>query len=546
MGGGKLPPRQKMIGMMYLVLTALLAMNVSKEVLNAFVVVNNALQKTNENFDSKNQRTYQDFQAALNKDKAKTQYYYDKAMEAKKTSDDLYSHIDKLKKHLIAITDKKEQAVADTLSLGGVESKDNYDEPTRILIGAEAATPISGEWTAMELQQKITDARNKFVNLFGDESKFLPGTKAAIESKIGLKTEDVQISPTEKENWISGNFYHLPLAAVITNLTKMQADVKNAEADVINELLKSVKGQDFTFDKLEAKVIAKSSYVVIGEEYEADVLLVASNSTTNPEIHFTTGALDTTNKQALEALNNPMEVIGGLGKYKLKPTTEGEQKWGGVIKVEKPGGGFEYYPFTSTYTAAKPALVVSPEKMNVLYTGVDNPVSISVPGIAAEKLQPSITGGTMTGAKGKYIVKVNKPGKATINVTVKGEDGKSKPVGQGFEFRVKRLPDPVAKFGGKKGSSDIPRSDLTTAAGVIAEMENFDFELKVSVTSFDVSALVDGLVRTESSNSNRLTQAQQQLIAKAAKPGGRVFIENVKAKMPDGVRDIPGVSLKVR
>lgn len=536
MAGGKETGRQKMIGMMYLVLTALLAMNVSKDILDAFVIVNGSLEQTNASFGRKNDKTYQDFEAAKAKDPAKTEAYYQKALQAKKLSADLTKYIDSMKKYLIEKTDKKPKEVADTLKLKNVDSKDNYDVPTYELIGDDAANPKDGEFTAKELKKKINDTRNAFVKIFDDEKLFLPSVKKEIEGKIGLQTPDFGMNNGVNETWETGNFYHLPLAAVITNLSKMQADVKNAEADVINTLLAAVKGKDFTFDKLVAKVIAPSSYILSGDEYKADVLLVAFNSTTSPKIIL--GDVDTTKGEGQNPLrgagdSTSVKVEGGTGKYVKQTGGEGLQKWSGVIKVEKPGGGYNYYPFVQEYMVAKPAIAVSPTKMNVFYMGVENPVDVSAAGVAPENLVVNLAGnGSISGSKGKYIVKVSGGTEATVNVSAKfGSQTKS--MGAGMKFRVKRLPDPYAFVGGKRGDFSIRKSELLASGGVQAKMENFDFEMPLSVSSFDLTANIKGDLKTISTTGNKFTPEMLKLLQTLG-GGSKVYVENVKCRMPDG------------
>ncbi len=539
-----------MIGMMYLVLTALLALNVSKEILNAFCIVNDGLNRTNKNFDIKNDKTYTDFKAALEKDKAKVQPYHDRAEQTKKLCGGLSKYIEELKSHLVEHTDGVLKAEADTTKLINVNSKDNYDTPTHILIGDNESNPKDGEFTAKDLKKKIGDLRASLISMFADEKLFLPAVKKEIETKIGLQTPDFGMMNGVEESWETGNFYHLPLAAVIVNLSKMQNDVKNAEADVVNALFAAVKGKDFTFDKLTAKVIAPSSYILAGGDYTADVLLVAFNSTQNPKI--VVGEIDTTVKGEEK---NPLKagadtivvpVSGGMGKYVAKTGSEGLQKWSGVIQVEKPGGGFNYYPFASEYMVARPALVVSPTKMNVLYIGVDNPIDISVPGVPAENISPSLSGGTLGsgGKKGSYIARVSGGTEATVNVSAK-LNGENKPMGN-FKFRVKRVPDPVSFVAGKKGDDIVSKGELISVQGVIPKLENFDFDLKFEVISFDMSMMLKGVFVTESSQSNRVTGKMSSLLA-AAGTGTKVYFENVRAKGPDGtVRKIPGVNLKVK
>ena len=555
MAGGKLPPRQKMIGMMYLVLTALLAMNVSKSILDAFVIVNEGLERTNENFDKKNGKLYTDFKSALDKDPNKTKPYYDRAQKAKKLSKELNEYIEAVKKLVIERTDKKEKAVADTISLKYVDAKDNYDVPTEVLIGSEPATPKSGEFTALDLKQRVAKYRDEMIKLFEDKKLFLPADKKDMEMKLkgGLDLPD-GVENGVKAGWEVVNFYHLPLAAVVVNLTALQSQVSNAEVDVVTKLLSAVSATDFKFDKLQAKVIAPSSVLIQGDEYKADVLLVASNSTSNPKILLC--AVDTSKNDGETDprlnKNDPgkeIPVSGGVGKYKTGTSATGEQKWSGVIQVEKPGGtGFNYYPFAASYIVTPPALVVSPTKMNVLYIGVDNPVDISVPGYAPDLVTPNITGGSIVpdpAKKGSYIVRCPKESKeASIGVNVK-QGSSSKALQGSFKFRVKPLPDPVAKVGGKESGGILTKSLLLASGGVAAVMKGFDFDLKVTVASYTVALNVGGEFKSASATGYSFSPEVNALLQKV-KNNGRVIFEDIKVRMPDGTtRTLPPVTLKV-
>ena len=549
-------PRQKMIGMMYLVLTALLAMNVSKSILDAFVIVNEGLERTNENFDKKNAKLYSDFKGALDKDPNKTKPYYDRAQTAKKLAKELNEYIEKIKKHVIEKTDKKEKAVADTISLKYVDAKDNYDVPTEVLIGSEPATPIDGDMTALDLKKKVAKYKDEMIKLFDGKDLFLPADKKDMEGKLkaGLDLPD-GIENGVKAGWEVVNFYHLPLAAVIVNLTALQSQITNAEVDVVGKLLSAVSATDFKFDRLQAKVIAPSSVLIQGDEYKADVLLVASNSTSNPKILLC--AVDTSKNDGDTDprlnKNDPgkeIPVSGGVGKYKTGTGSTGEQKWSGVIQVEKPGGGSNYYPFAASYIVTPPALVVSATKMNVLYIGVPNPVDISVPGYAPELVTPSVSAGNSISPdpakKGSYVVNCAKGTKdATISVSVK-QGSTSKGMQGGYKFRVKTLPDPIAKVAGQKNGGEVSKGLLAASTGVSAIMENFDFELKVVVASFDVTMSVAGDFKTESSNSYAFTGAQQAMLAKA-RNNSRLIFENIKVRLPDGTtRNLGTVALKVK
>ena len=541
-------PRQKMIGMMYLVLTALLALNVSKEILDSFIIVNDGLEKTNENFSKKNEKVYKDFEAANTKDPKKTGPYYERAKKAQKIANDLVKYIKSIKTELLAKTDKITTETADTMHLEYLQNKDNYTVPSEIMIGSTPENPKTGEFTAADLKAKINAARAEFLKLFDNppgQELFLPVIKQQMDNKLGLKTPDAKPKEGEVRTWETSNFEHIPLAAIITILSGMQADAKNSESDVVNQLFQAVKGQDFTFDKLEAKVIAKSSYIIAGDKYEADVLLVASNSTQNPTI-----IVGDTTKIKTGGDGKQLEIVGGLGKYSVTSSAEGLQKWSGLIKVEKAGrpGEFEFHTFSAEYQVAKPAAAVSPTKMNVFYIGVPNPVDISAAGVAPENIVASINGNpgaTLTRvSSGKYIVEV-KQGSTKCTISVGAKMGTTtRPMGTPFEFRVKQLPNPVAYAGGSSGGT-IKKGNLVAAGAVIPKMENFDFDLKPIITEFTLSANIKGFYKEITAKGGNFTPEQIALI-QGVPVNGKIFIEGVKARMPDGTsRALNSIIFKV-
>lgn len=549
MGGGKLPPRQKMIGMMYLVLTALLAMNVSKDILNAFIVVNEGLEHTNHNFNEKTTGTLTSLEEYVKKTPGdvKAKQLSDKAKEVKKTSDELIEYINELKKELIMHTDKKTKEAADTLitKMRSIDAKDNYDVPTHLLIGDEPGKPKDGPFTANELKGKIDACREKYVKLLGEaeaQKLILPEGRKLLEKSVkdGLRTDQTAMENGVKVGWADLNFYHLPLAAVITNLTKIQSDINNAEADVINFFKNQIGATDVKISGFQAEVIAKSSYVLSGDKYEAEVLLVAQSSSTKPRIFIG----DTSSLKKGTAGAKALEVINGVGKYELAAGGEGLQKWGGIIEIDKPDGTIDRYPFSAEYMVAKPAAAVSPDKMNVFYIGVDNPVTISAAGVAPEQLQPALSGqGSISGSKGKYMVKVTGGTEVSINVNAKFGTG-SKSMGTS-KFRVKRLPDPYAFVLNKRGDISLKKGELAAAGGIIAKFENFDFDLPVTVSSYTISANVKGVLKEANVVGNKYDANASNVIS-AVGPGSKVYIENIKARLPDGSsRNLPSINIKI-
>lgn len=524
-----------MIGMMYLVLTALLALNVSKEILNAFVAIEEGLNVTNTNFDSKNGILYQKFEKAMQDNKTKTKPFFDKAQEAKKKSSELCKYIDELKSELYMEVQKVPKESADTFQLKYLDSKDNYDIPTHILIGED---PEHATGKAIELKKKIED--------FKKEMTALVPEKERASLKLGLSTEDVySVAEEKKVTWESNLFYHNPIAAVLSAFAKIKNDVKNAESDVVSVLLKSIDANDFKFDAIEAKVVAPTSYITLGEEYTADIFVSAHSSTQNPEIVI--GQVDTSSKEPkIVGTGTPVTVEGGVGRYVVRTGSEGLQEYSGLINVKAPDGSVKPYRFSGSYMVARPSMAVSPTKMNVFYIGVENPVDISVAGAAPTDVVPSIVGGggqIINKGQGHYIVKVTQPGECKVSVSVKTKTG-SKAMGT-LPFRVKKVPSPLASYAGVTGDGKVSKGELMQATGVIPKLEDFVFDLKFPVVSWVMSMNVNGAFVDYNAQGPGTTGQMKELLNRA-KSGGKVLIEQVKVQAPDGVRSIPGCVLKIK
>ncbi|MBP7496421.1 MAG: gliding motility protein GldM [Bacteroidales bacterium] len=531
MAGFKETPRQKMIGMMYLVLTALLALNVSKDILNAFVIVNDSIESTNKNYEKKNKGSYANFEAQYSLNPNKVKPYLDKANRVKSLTDELINYINTLKFDVIAQTENipLEQAKKIT-SLNEVSAKDNYDMPTHYFIG-ESQDGSKGK--ARELKNKIIDYKTQIFKIIDNDTNSV---------KISLNTNDYYNKIEGKQTWEMGNFYHTILAGTVTILNKYIVDIRNAEADVVSHLYKAITAEDFKFDQVGAKVIPKSNYVLQGDSYEADIIVAAYDTKQNPEIFIKTGVDTIINFDPTGCTR--IEGARGVGKYKLQVNTLGPQKYAGVIRILSPSGEKKTYQFNSEYIVAKPSVTVSADAMNVFYIGVDNPVSISVPGIPMESIKPSITSGTLTPkGGGKYIVRVSS-GIRTTKINVSADvSGSVKPMGS-QEFRVKTVPDPIAYIANKKSGS-ISKSELLAAGAIIPQLENFDFNMYFVVTEFSLSTLVSGDLQEKRAQGNRLTEEMRKIV-NTLRRGQKVYIENIKAKGPDGTtRSLSSINLTI-
>ena len=532
MGHGKETPRQKMIGMMYLVLTAMLALNVSADILDAFVLVDKGLVKTTTNFVAKNESTYNVFEIQMEKSPTKVKEWRDKAFSVKDMADQLAYDIQELKVKIIQLCDgkdapaltpaewligeKKEKKPTFDIDNALIEAKDNLDKPGQIMIVVDK----EGE----KLKQKINDFRDHLVSLTAD---------TAIQRTI-KKGLDTSAPPTRKDgitpSWESSLFDHIPAVAVITILSKLQGDVRNAEADILQNLLSAIGASDTRVNKMEAIVTSKSSYVLKGNEYEARIILAAYDSLQKPEIFV--GPYKRTSTGGYEMISDVKPLpydAKGKAIYKSAPGV-GNYTLQGLLRMTGPEG-FINYPFSSEYQVGEASAVISATKMNVFYIGVDNPVSLTVSGVPSDKISASMTNGQLIRSGGDWIAKPQTAGTPAIVTVSANINGQTRVMGT-MNFRVKSVPNPVAKVAGKIGGR-IDRETLASQMIVQAEMENFDFDLKFTVTEFTVSANVKGFTQNKPVKGARIADDQKALIRSLTK-GTKVYFDDIKAVGPDG------------
>jgi gliding motility-associated protein GldM len=560
MAGYKETPRQKMIGMMYLVLTALLALNVSKDILEAFVVVNESLEVTNTNIESKNLEQYNAFvQQKSMEDSTKEGYvskvkpWLDLAKKAREYTKELVDTINSMKAQVIAKVEGLTTQEALLLPLSKVSAKDNYDIPTNFFIGQ---SQDGSKGAARNLKNYINDYKKKMVALLPVGNDTVPALRknvikerklddgTVIQDTLSLYTGDEVNAIEGKVNWEMKNFYHLIVAGTITNLNRMITQIKNAEFDVLNNLYQGISLGDFKFDKIVAKVVPKSSYVLVGDEYEADIFIAAYDSKLTPTVTVWTGMDSITTVPTTEGTDVP--GANGINKYTVTASSTGEQKFAGIIKIKKPNSDeFLSYNFNSEYVVGAPSATVSADKMNVFYIGVANPVSISVPGVGADQIQATIsTGGTLTSkGAGSYEVWVTS-GTTKVTVSVSATIGGSSTSMGSKEFRVKKVPDPQPTIGGSTGGS-IQKSVLAAAGGIIPVMKDFDFELYFTITSFTLTMNVKGDLIEKAATGNKLTADMIKLIQSGTK-GTKIYLEDIKAVGPDKTtRSLASINLKL-
>ena len=553
MAHGKETPRQKMIGMMYLVLTALLALNVSKTVLDSFVLVDNSLTVTTDNFNIQNEKLNEEFAKAAVSNPTKVKPWKDKADEVIKESEELFNYINSLKIEIVRLADGKKAVAVEQRKIrnknevrvdaGKIDNKDNTDKPAQIMVGD------NNNGKAKILKNKIIQYRNKLIS-------FTNKKDVGIQSSLNknLDTADPPAEEGTTESWESYHFEHLPLIAVTTILSKMQSDVRNAESDMLRYLFNKIDAGSIKFNKLEATVIPNSNYILKGNEYKAQVFIAATDTIEKPEVYI--GPYKTVvgpdGKVDYEMIGNNYEKVtteeGGKKVYKRICNTVGKQKWGGIIVLKTSDGETISKNFDIDFMVAETNVVVSPTKMNVLYVGVDNPISISIPSIPDDKITATMSNGIIrrnTQGPG-WIANLTSLGNNKTNIIVSAEIEKGRPKVMGsIEFRVRPIPDPIPKVAGRKGGS-IDRNLLMAQMVLNADLENFEFDAQFRVIEFTVSASIHGFLREETSKSNRITDAQKEIFRSANK-GDKIYFQDIKAVGPDGKpRDLTTLYFKIQ
>ena len=502
MSGAKETPRQKMIGMMYLVYTALLAMNVSKDILDAFDTVNTGVQQTNITLMQQISQRYATFEEQYLLDQEKVGPYWEEAQQLRDKTTAIINYIEAMKWDLVSKIEEKDynQAIeegllknTDTVQYNGrllynintskIKSRDNYNKPTAYMMGDPEGPGNGGK--AYDLSAKIKEYRSEIVRIMGVEhihelgliTDSIYGNREYILGQ-GVSESNMKKLPFEgdyygarisyypgitdpvQDSWEYRNFHHTVLIADITLLNKIISEVETAELNAVTHLAQSVHATDYTFDEVGAKVFAESSYILSGQKYHAQAMVTAwQNTQTTAKIRLDGGPEKeyTSNSQGVIDL----EYNVGVGTH----------KYTGVIQMRNPKTNeMEDYIFENSFTVAPPAVSVSATKMNVVYAGIDNPIAIG--GGVGGEISATATGATLTKTgNGTYNLRVNgNPSEVVVHVSSQGNSLGS------MKFRVKDLPKPIAKIDNASPDGKYTKSALLAANCVRAEMKDFDFE----------------------------------------------------------------------
>lgn len=494
MAGRKETPRQRMIGILYLVLLGLVALNVSDSILDAFKNLGNSLNTSTQNTQSGIDNMFLAFrETKMKENPERAKPLLDRAEEAQAL--------------VATLTSKLQEYTALLTQEGGGISEDTGDVKFRASTDISMRMMVKGG-NASQLRDLINQTAEQLRALTNNEVSF------------ALSAEDPAPRGGVQKTWEQANFGEgIPLTAAITAIDKINADAKNAESAVVKHIFGKMDQAIVNLDRFAAVAVAPTSYLIQGQPYTAKVFLTAYDSQSNP---------------AITVDGSPLQVVDGQGVYTVNTGSEGVFNWKGTIQVQQTDGTVKTYETEPmSYQVARPSAVVSPDKMNVMYIGVDNPISISAPGIPVEDLTVSGNNVSISGSGGKYTAKVSSTGEATVNVSARIGD-RTQQLGS-TTFRVKRIPKPSARVGGKAGGA-MSAAQLRGQNVVSAALDDFEFDARFNITRFNMyiaNPRVDPLPAMAASNAQFTPQMKTGL--GSVRAGSVVTIYNIVGVGPDGV-----------
>lgn len=495
-------PRQKMINLMYVVLMAMLALNVSTEVLEGFSVVEESLHRTTSNASSENESMYNDFEAQMKSNPQKVKEWFEKATAVKQMSDSLFNFAQQLKE---AIVKEADGADGDVLN---IKNKENLEAANQVMLA-----PGTGK--GRQLFNAINSFRERILKMVTDERQ-----KSIIASNLTTKLS--KNAKTMGKNWQEYMFEDMPVAAAVTLLTKLQSDVRYAEGEVLHTLVANIDMKDIRVNKLSAFVIPNAQTIVRGDKFSAQIVMAAVDTTQQPQIYI--------GGRQVSLRNNTYEIVTGrTGDFNLT----------GYITMRNGSGDVIRRDFSQKYTVVDPSATVSADLMNVLYAGYSNPISISIPGVPLNKVSASMNGGTLQPVgPGKYIARPTAVGKDVTISVMSLQTGNAKPVGQ-FTFHVRKLPDPtpyIAIGDNRFRAGGLAKASLMSVGGIKAAIDDGLLDIPFKVLSFE-TVFYDNMGNAVPmvSDGDSFTQRQRETFRGLSR-NKRFYITRITAVGPDGIK----------
>lgn len=503
----KLSPRQRMINLMYIVLTAMLALNVSSDVLDGFTQVEDGLARTNANVGLRNDAIYSQLESFATQNPEKGSSWLDKASEVRIKSAELFTFIDSLKVAIVKEADG-EDGTPDAIN-----RKDDVEAAAVVMLAP-------GDNLGRKLHNAIDSYREFVVAMVPDSTK-----RASIGE--ALSTQPFKRPGTvTAQRWEEAKFENQPVVAAVTLLTKLQNDVRYAEGEALSALLAAVDAGDVRVNELNAFVIPQSRMVMRGGKYSANIVLAAVDTTARPGIYIA-----------------GKKLANDKGVYELVPSSMGSFDYSGYLEVTHGDGSVTKHPFESSYTVIEPTATVSATMMNLLYAGIDNPISISVPGVPMSDVTATMTNGSLARRGDQWVAHPAKVGEnAVVTVTAK-MDGVPRTVAT-TTFKVRKLPDPTAfiTFQGQngtlerhKGGRPLSRNQILSSPGIQAAIDDDILNIDFQVLGFETVFFDQmGNAIPELSDGAAFSNRQKDRIKRMGR-GKRFYISRIRAKGPDGV-----------
>lgn len=500
-------PRQLMINLMYLVLTAMLALNVSSEILHAFKTINNSVSKSNEAINGKNNETMLAFQA---NEQMEGQYdrvhpFNVKAQEISKEADKVYQYLENWKERVIAEAGGYDVENGEKT----IKREDDINASTRLLVENKGGDSIKAQLEAL---------RKYMLDRVSDSSRTMIGQQLAIQI-VDPKPND----NNPQGDWSTGNFYNMPTLAAVTLFAKMQNDIRNSEAIVIQRLFDEANAKQIKFDAITAIAVPKTSYALQGQKVEAEIMVAAYNKSVNPQISSNSGQI---------------KIENGVGHWTGSAAGVGMQTVRGQITLDL-GSHKITQPWDFQYMVGSTGASMQLDKMNVFYIGVPNPITVSAAGYSMEDVSINIPGAQWTAdparGRGAYNITVSKPGDVMASILAKKHEGGTAEVGK-MKIRVKYIPDPEPQVGGKPGGL-MPASTFRVQTGVAAELKNFEFDARYTVKSYSITVtkkrdpdLKGPYPVTGAYFSGNPTV---KALIEQLKPGDRIYVDDIRVEGPD-------------
>lgn len=507
----RMSPRQKMINLMYIVLTAMLALNVSSDVLDGFTQVHDGLNRSNENVSGRNAAIYHQLEAFAQQNPGKGQVWLDRASEVRLRTSALYKLVDSLKLAIVRQADGEDGDPAN------IVHRDDLESAAVVMLNP-------GNRRGESLRHSVDSYRSYITSMTSD-----PAKKASIAE--ALSTAPIrragQLSP---QQWEDAKFDQQPVVAAVTLLSKLQNDILYAEGEALSTLLSNVDAKDVRVNELNAFVIPQSRLVMRGGQYQANIVLAAVDTTARPAVFI-----------------NGTRLPGDKGLYTAGASRTGNFTYNGYLEVTHGDGTVSQHPFKGDYTVIEPMATVSATMMNVLYAGIDNPMSISVPGVPMNQISASMTNGSLTRSGDHWVARPGTVGRDAVLTVTADIDGRKTNVATST-FRVRKLPDPTPfiAFKDSKGNTDhykggrpFSKSLLLASPGLEAAIDDGLLDTRFRVISFE-TVIFDsmGNAMPEVSNGASFSQRQKQAFQRLQR-GKRFYISRIRAVGPDGItRDL--------